>query len=75
MPAARSLTGCFILPFTRWLGIFYLVAKVFSFILASINNYILNRVWTFRSREKNIKREFIKFFVVSLVGLGINTFI
>lgn len=60
---------------TRWLGIYYLLAKTLSFIIAAINNYIWNRIWTFRSKEKNITGEFIKFFLVSLVGLGLNVLI
>lgn len=61
--------------FTRWLGIFYLIAKALSFVIAAINNYAWNRIWTFRSKEKNITGEFAKFFLVSLVGLGLNVLI
>lgn len=60
---------------TRWLGIFYLIAKTLSFVIAAINNYVWNRIWTFRSKEKNITGEFAKFFLVSLVGLGLNVLI
>lgn len=60
---------------TRWLGIYYLLAKAISFILAAVNNYIWNRTWTFRSQEKRVFREFSKFFIVSIIGLGVNTFI
>lgn len=60
---------------TRWLGIYYLLAKVFSFIVSAVNNYALNRVWTFRSKEKNIAKEFVKFVIVSVVGLIFNTLI
>ena len=60
---------------TRWFHWFYLIAKIISFILAAINNYILNRVWTFRSKEKNVFKEFAKFAIVSTVGLVFNTFI
>lgn len=65
----------FYFAFTRWLGLFYLTAKALSFILAASNNYIWNRIWTFRSQEKKIAQQFLKFFVVSTVGLGLNTFI
>ncbi|MCL5795422.1 MAG: GtrA family protein [Patescibacteria group bacterium] len=61
--------------FSRWLHLFYLIAKIISFIVAAINNYILNRVWTFRSKEKNIGKEFIKFIIVSTVGLILNALI
>lgn len=60
---------------TRWVHLFYLVAKTISFILAAANNYIWNRTWTFRSTEKNILKQFLKFFAVSAVGLGFNLLI
>lgn len=48
------------------------VANTAGFITAATTNYFLNRVWTFRSREKQVGVEYLKFFTVSLVGLGIN---
>lgn len=57
-------------------------AKAVSFLVAVINSYILNTLWTFKqeysenlsSRESKTKI-FAKFFVVSLVGWGINYFV
>lgn len=66
--------GAFYL-FNHFLGVFYLIAKILSFILAVINSYLWNRSWTFRSQNKDKIEEFGKFIVVSLVGLGINTLI
>ncbi len=51
------------------------VANAIGFTLAAISNYILNRVWTFESHNPDISFEFLKFFIVSLIGLGINTLI
>jgi len=65
----------FYFAFTRWFAIFYLLAKALSFLIAAINNYIWNRIWTFESHQKKVALEFSKFFVVSLVGLGFNTLI
>lgn len=48
------------------------LSRTFSFIFAAINNYIWNRVWTFRSQSKKITQEFIKFFIVSAIGLLLN---
>ncbi|MCQ2260505.1 MAG: GtrA family protein [Bacteroidales bacterium] len=50
-----------------------LVANACSFTLAASSNYLLNRIWTFRSHDKQVGREYLKFFLVSLVGLGIST--
>lgn len=60
---------------TRYLAVFYLIAKMISFILAAINSYIFNRAWTFRSKNTQIGREFIQFFIVSSIGLGLNSLI
>ena len=35
-----------------------------AFVLAVINNYILNRIWTFQSRSKQSSSEFTRFFLV-----------
>lgn len=48
------------------------VANTIGFITAATTNYILNRVWTFRSREKQVGLEYLKFILVSVIGLGIN---
>lgn len=51
------------------------IANSVGFIAAATNNYILNRVWTFKSLDENIPREFFSFFTVSVVGLMINNLI
>lgn len=46
------------------------LATSIAFVLAVINNYILNRYWTFPdSRSRAITVQLTQFFVVSLVGL------
>jgi putative flippase GtrA len=42
-----------------------------AFLLAVVNNYILNRLWTFGSRGSKVSTEFIRFFLVSLGGLAL----
>ncbi len=49
------------------------VANSFGFTLAVINNYLLNRVWTFESSSMQWEAEFGRFLLVSVAGLGINT--
>lgn len=51
------------------------ISNAIGFTLAASTNYILNRVWTFQSQNPEIAVEYIKFFVVSLIGLGINTLV
>lgn len=49
-----------------------LVATGLGFCLGATSNYILNRSWTWRSDNPNVVGEFIKFFAVSIIGLGIH---
>ncbi len=55
--------------FVDLLHIPVLAAAALSFILAVVNNFILNKIWTFRNDSRNFKKQFIKFFLVSAVGL------
>ena len=54
------------------IGLNPFVANTIGFIIAATTNYILNRIWTFRSHEKQIGVEYLKFILVSVIGLGIN---
>jgi putative flippase GtrA len=56
-------------------GAFYIIAKVFSFLIAVCNSYFFNRRWTFRSQNKERFSEFSRFLVVSTIGMGLNTLI
>ena len=44
--------------------------NIFSFLTALFNSYFWNKTWTFDSKKKN---RFLPFFVVTLVGIFINT--
>jgi len=48
-----------------------LFASGLAFAVAVVNNYLLNRWWTFRS-SRTMSTEFLKFLVVSVAGLGLN---
>lgn len=51
------------------------LANAIGFCTAATSNYFLNRIWTFGSHNPQIGIEYLKFFGVSLIGLGINTLI
>lgn len=51
------------------------IAKAISFIISASSNYGMNRIWTFRSKNKEIIREASKFFIVAIGGLAINQII
>lgn len=53
----------------------YLVAATISFAVAVTNNYLLNRLWTFRRNKGNAAHQGARFLVVSLASLGANLLI
>jgi len=48
------------------------LANSTGFMCAVLSNYVLNRIWTFHSQDNAVGMQFAKFFVVALVGLGMN---
>ena len=54
-----------------YFGSFYLVALTLSHVIATINSYIWNRKFTFKSKE-NVKGEFIRFICVYVLMFVIN---
>ena len=57
------------------LGFNQYIANSIGFCLAASSNYFLNRLWTFRSTHPDVAGQYTKFFVISLVGLGLNNLI
>ena len=53
-------------------GLHDILANTISFTAAATSNYFLNRIWTFRSHDQQVGKEYLKFLMVSIVGLGIN---
>ena len=53
-------------------GMDYHVASVLAWLVAVINNFVLNRHWTFDASEGRAHFQAMRFFVVSLVALGAN---
>ncbi|MBQ7062075.1 MAG: GtrA family protein [Bacteroidales bacterium] len=51
------------------------LSNAIGFVVAATSNYILNRIWTWESTNSEVGVEYVKFFTVSLIGLGLNTLI
>jgi putative flippase GtrA len=54
------------------LGLHYLPAAVCSFLVAVTNNYLWNRVWTFRHQRGHLVFQGFRFLLVSTVALAAN---
>ncbi len=60
--------------FSSFLGVPALIASVFSFSIAVVNNFYWNRLWTYpESKNTNLANQLTKFGVVSVLGLVIRT--
>lgn len=59
----------------EWLKIQKYIANSIGFTVAASSNYLFNRIWTFKSQDPEIAREYIEFFIISLVGLGLTNLI
>jgi putative flippase GtrA len=53
-------------------GLHYMSAAVGSFLVAVTNNYLWNRLWTFRAQRGGVAYQGMRFLIVSIVALGIN---
>jgi len=51
------------------------ISNAVGFTLAASSNYFLNRIWTFKSNNPKVLVEFGEFFIISIIGLGINSLI
>jgi len=57
-------------------GLSFSLFKGASFLVAVVNSYFWNKFWTFEKKETTkAPKEFAQFFVVALIGLGINVLI
>jgi len=55
--------------FVEYFSTGVITGSIISFLLAVISNFILNKIWTFENKSKNYRKLFIKFLIVSVVGL------
>ncbi len=66
-----AIDVCTLYLFVEYFKIHVLVATAMSFIIAVVNNFVLNKYWTFQNRDSNIRKQFIKFMIVSIVGISL----
>jgi putative flippase GtrA len=67
--AIQYLVFLFLYSFT---GTQYLLASIIGYVAGMTNSYILNRRWTFESRNQKLLTELGRFVAVNLVSLGVN---
>ena len=58
---------------TRGFDVYYITATCISVFLAIINNFFLNKYWTFKKgKSGKAKIEYVKFFIVSVLNYFLN---
>jgi putative flippase GtrA len=62
------------LALTRSIGLYYLNAKIISYIIAASLSFLLNRQWTFAAKEK-IAKQLPRFYLTATIGLLLNALI
>ena len=61
---------------TEMVNIYYIISEIIAFSASVINNYILNKKWTFNEKLKeNIGRKYFKYVITCLLSLFVNLFI
>lgn len=58
--------------FVHPVGVDYHVAAVAAWLVAVLNNFVLNRHWTFDARHERAHTQAVRFMVVSLLAFGVN---
>ena len=56
----------------RGAGWHYIYAATVSFLVAVTNNYLWNRLWTFRDQRGHVGFQGLRFFTVAVVAYGAN---
>jgi dolichol-phosphate mannosyltransferase len=59
--------------FTEIIGAHYIISGTIAFFIATVHNYIFNKIWTFEEElHRNFKIKYLKFIVTSIFSLMIN---
>ena len=69
----NTLINWIIFALLNFIGVYYIVANVIAYVIATANSYIWNSKWVFKYNGKNKKERTAKFVILNLIGLGLNT--
>jgi dolichol-phosphate mannosyltransferase len=57
---------------TEYLHMWYIFSAILAFICAVTHNFLMNKYWTFRDTAPYIYAQFVIFFIISCITLGIH---
>lgn len=72
--ASGTILNILILWFlTEILGFYYIISEIIAFIISGVNNYIWNKIWTFKeSLYKKTLIKYLYFLFISIISLTVN---
>lgn len=59
----------------RIFSLYYLLANFVGAFISITSSFILNKNWTFRNKDNRAAKQYIKFWIMALCGLGFNEII
>lgn len=71
----NTLINWIIFAVLNFVGVYYIIANVIAYVIATINSYIWNSRWVFKYKGEDKKETTTKFILLNLVGLALNTMI
>ena len=54
-------------------GVYYIISNIIAYTIATVNSYIWNSSWVFKYGQGLNINTSVKFFILNLVGLTVNT--
>ncbi|MBN1494799.1 GtrA family protein [Candidatus Peregrinibacteria bacterium] len=57
--------------FVEFVHIPLLIATTMAFVISVVHNFFLHKYWTFKDLSHQFNRQFISFFVIAVVNLGL----
>ncbi|MBM6819042.1 GtrA family protein [Clostridium saudiense] len=71
----NTLINWIIFAVLNFVGVYYIIANVIAYVIATINSYIWNSRWVFKYKGEDKKETTTKFILLNLVGIALNTMI
>ena len=56
-------------------GTYYIISNVIAYSISTLNSYLWNSKWVFKYSGDNVKETSVKFIVLNIIGLTLNTII
>lgn len=57
------------------LGLYYIISNIIAYSISTLNSYLWNSKWVFKYSGDNLKETSLKFIILNIIGLILNTII